>query len=475
MLGLKNTLWNTVSGMNVSQAGLSTVGHNLANADTEGYSRQKVHIGNRGPLRVFTGSEQISQAGQGATVQNISRAHSTFLERQLLRDRLDRGFYQGQNEALAVFERLFDEGASTTIGASIDTFFNTARELSQDPSNAGHRDLFVEDAQSLARNFNSMAQEARAVQEDTDRSIQSKVERINELAEIIRQSNARVGTIESVGRTANDSRDHRDIAVKEIAELADVRVMIHKDGSAQIDLANGFTLVQGNTKAELSTLADPANAGLLAIQHTSLSGVTTEITGAINRGELGGLLEARDTTIPSHMDNVDALASSFVQEVNAVHSGGFGLDGIGGRNLFTPPGGVAGAALVMAVDAGVVGDPAQVAAAIDPLTLPGDNGNLLRLTDLQTTSQAAIGNVSFNQFYGEILRQVGSDVSQNEQLGEFHQARFEQSDSLRESIEGVSIDDEMVDLSRFQKHFEASARVMDTVNRLMDEILQLVR
>ena len=68
-----------------------------------------------------------------------------------------------------------------------------------------------------------------------------------------------------------------------------------------------------------------------------------------------------------------------------------------------------------------------------------------------------------------------SDVSQNEQLGEFHQARFEQSDALRESIEGVSIDDEMVDLSRFQKHFEASARVMDTVNRLMDEILQLVR
>jgi flagellar hook-associated protein 1 FlgK len=87
------------------------------------------------------------------------------------------------------------------------------------------------------------------------------------------------------------------------------------------------------------------------------------------------------------------------------------------------------------------------------------------------TSQAAIGNVSFNQFYGEILRQVGFDVLQNEQLGEFHQARFEQSDSLRELIEGVSIDDEMVDLSRFQKYFEASARVMDTVNRLMDEIL----
>ena len=98
MLGLKNTLWNAASGMNVSQAGLSTVGHNLANADTEGYSRQKVHIANRGPVRIIAGSQEISQAGQGSAVENIHRAHSTFLERQLLRDRMERGFFQEQSE-----------------------------------------------------------------------------------------------------------------------------------------------------------------------------------------------------------------------------------------------------------------------------------------------------------------------------------------------------------------------------------------
>jgi len=475
MLGLKNTLWNTVSGMNVSQAGLSTVGHNLANADTEGYSRQKVHIGNRGPLQVHTGSEQISQAGQGARVENINRAHSTFLERQLLRDRLDRGFFDGQSGALRLFERLFDEGSSNTVGTAMDDFFNSVRELSQDPSSDGHRDMFLERTRDVTRSFNRVAQDSHRVQEDIDRSLQAKIERINELGEVIRNANARIGSIEAVGLTANDSRDHRDMAVKEIAELANVRVLIHRDGSAQIDLANGFTLVQGTTLASLRTLPDPANGGLRAVQHIGLNGVATDITDSITRGEIGGLLEARDTTIPDRMAEIDNLAFTFTQEVNAIHQGGFGLDGLGGRDLLTPIGAVNGAALAMAVEPGVLANPDQVAAATDPLAVPGDNRNLLRLADLQMARQGVLGDVSLNHFYGEVVRRVGSDVAQNQTYAEFHQARFEQSDALRESIEGVSLDDEMVDLSRYQKHFEASARVMDTVNRLMDEILQLVR
>ncbi|MBV70321.1 MAG: flagellar hook-associated protein FlgK [Myxococcales bacterium] len=475
MLGLKNTLRNAASGMNTSQAGLATVGHNLANADTDGYSRQQVHIGNRGPLRIISGSQQISQAGQGATVQNIQRAHSTFLERQLLRDRMERGFFQEQSQGLKLFERLFDDQASNTIGPAVDEFFNAARDLSQEPHRFGNRQMFMLSADNIARSFNEFAQQAHSVREDADRTVQANVERINELAEIITATNARIGTIEAVGITANDFRDQRDIAIKEIAELADVRVLIHRDGGAQIDLANGFSLVQGSNRAVLSTIPDPANAGLLAIEHTSLSGVTTEITNSIQTGEIGGLLNLRDTVIPTHMGEMDQLAFTFVAEVNAIHQAGVGLDGLGGRDLFDPIGAVAGASLSISVNQAIEADPGLIAAAIDPAALPGDNRNLLALADLQTAPHAVLTNVTFNHFYSEIIRSVGAGVNRSEQLSEFHQTRFEQSDSLRESIEGVSIDDEMVDLSRFQKHFEASARVMDTVNRLMDELMQLVR
>ena len=175
------------------------------------------------------------------------------------------------------------------------------------------------------------------------------------------------------------------------------------------------------------------------------------------------------------MQEVDELAFNVAQEVNAVHRAGFGLDAVGGRDLFVPIVAVAGAALDMRVEAGVMADPDQLAAATDPLSVPGDNRNLIALTGLQVTRQAALGNVSFNSYFSEIVRGIGSAVSQNDQNSDLHEARFAQSEALRASVEGVSIDDEMVDLTRFQKHFEASARVMDTVNRLMDEIMSLVR
>ena len=175
------------------------------------------------------------------------------------------------------------------------------------------------------------------------------------------------------------------------------------------------------------------------------------------------------------MADLDNLAVQFSEEVNAVHRAGFGLDGVGGRDFFTPiPGGVGGAS-AMQVEASIVANPDEIAAATDAAAVPGDNRNLHELADLQLASVAGLGNSTFSQFFGELTRSVGYTVENNANFAEIHSARYDQSDALRESIEGVSLDDEMVDLSRFQKHFEASARVMSTVNRLMDEVLQLVR
>lgn len=475
MLGLKNTLWNSVSGMTTSQAGLSTVGHNIANADTEGYSRQTVQIGNRGPYRIITGSEQPSQAGQGSRVVNITRNHSTFLERQLIRDRLNRGFFQGRRESMKLFESMFETASTSSINASMDRFFNSVRELSQDPSSRSARNMMIEHGQQMGRDFGAVAADSRQIQEDIDRTIGNRIERINELAQVIAQANARVGTVEATGQSANDFRDHRDQAIKEIAELADVRIFTQQSGLVSVDLANGFALVRDEVAASLQTRPDPDNAGLAAVEYVSIGGNTTDVTGEISGGELGGLIDMRDNVIPDHMEQLDQLAFTITEEVNAVHRAGFGLDGVGGRDFFTALPNAAGASRAFEVDAAIRANPDAIASAIDPATVPGDDRNLQNIADLHNTQFAAFNNSTFSQFYGEIVRSVGHTVANNADFADIHQARFEQSDALRESIEGVSLDDEMVDLSRYQKHFEASARVMSTVNRLMDEVLQLVR
>ena len=258
MIGLKNILRNAVSGMAVSQVGLTTVGHNIANADVEGFSRQQVHMGTRDPLRIVAGTQEMSQLGQGARVDNIMRAHDTFIERQILRDRLGKGFYGGRKQALSILERLVDNGVSPTIGKRLDEFFNSVRELSQDPSSSGLRENVLENADRLANSFNSMAVEAREVQEAVDRQLQEHVDKINFLADTISQMNVAAGSIEASGKMANDFRDRRDQAIRELSDLIDIRATALPSGGYAVSLANGFSLVQGEVTAELQLTPDPA-------------------------------------------------------------------------------------------------------------------------------------------------------------------------------------------------------------------------
>ncbi|MEE2787574.1 MAG: flagellar hook-associated protein FlgK [Myxococcota bacterium] len=475
MIGLKNILRNAVSGMSASQVGLTTVGHNIANAGVEGYSRQQVHLGTRDPLRVVAGTQEMSQIGQGARVGNIMRAHDSFIEGQIMRDRLGKGFHGGRQQALAILERLVDNGASPTIGDRLDDFFNSLSELSQNPSSLGTREMVLESADRLASSFESMAVESREVQESIDRELREHVDKINSLADIVSQMNVAAGSIEASGKMANDFRDRRDQAIRELSDLIDIRVNAMPSGGHAISLANGFSLVQGDAVARLQLTPDPANNGLFGVEHVSTSGVVTDITRRLNQGEVGGLLDVRDRIVPTHMLEVDTLAFNINQEVNTIHQAGFGLDGVGNRDLFTQIAGIPGAALAMRLDPAIAGSPDQLAAATDPLAVPGDNRNLQDLVSIRDSRLPGLGSVTFTSYYAEIVRSVGSEVAQNTRNLDVQEARFNQSEALRNSIEGVSIDDEMVDLTRFQKHFEASARVMDTVNRLMDEIMSLVR
>ena len=140
-----------------------------------------------------------------------------------------------------------------------------------------------------------------------------------------------------------------------------------------------------------------------------------------------------------------------------------------------PPAGLPFSAANIAVDPAIDADPLLVGAAQDPTLLPGDNRNLLDLADLQNANQAALGDVPFNRRYAELLHDVGSTVRVNADRAAFHDVRASQAEALRESVVGVSIDDEMIDLTKFEKHFEANSRVVTTVQQLLDTVLQLLQ
>ena len=470
MIGLHNALFTGVSGLIGSQAALATVGHNIANADTAGYSRQNVGMRTRAParfgLRGFIGS--------GTDFAYVRRSHDSFIELQSLRDRAERGYYVGREQPLSLLERLYNDGASPTLGDAFDEFFNQTRELSQDPSSFGSRQSFVSAAERIALVFRHLASDAHTVQEGVDDSIRVQVDRVNALSETIARANAQIVAAELNERMANDIRDQRDLAIRELGGLVDVKIITQTNGAVTVDIANGFNLVQADMNASIAVLPNAANHGFLSIDFVSINGNQTDITSKLREGSIGGMLYVRDSDVGTAITQINNLAATFVTEANNIHAAGFGLDGVDGRPLFDPIADPTVAASQVRVSAVIADEPDLVASAAAAVGLPGDNENLLAMADLQGQVFVALGGHSMNRHYAELMRAVGDTVATNRQSAEFHQVRYNQTERLRESVEGVSIDEEIIDLTRFQKHFQANSKVIQSVSDMLDSLLRFL-
>ncbi len=459
-------------GLRVAQAALSTIGNNIANVDVQGYSRQRVEIEANSPSAL---AYRPSLFGNGASVTTVSRANDDFYERQSRSDLTARGFYDGRTATLDSVERLYTNASDPNLGSAFDDFFNSARQLTQEPDDLAVRGAFIQSAQSVAVAFNNLDRDLRTVQRGIDDALSDKMNRVNELAKTIANMNAKVVSSELDNRQANDYRDTRDQAVRELSSLVSVNCMAQADGSLTVEMQGGNVLAQGDQYGQLQGVPNAANLGLLDVNYIGPNGTAVNLTQVLNKGELGGLLDVRDKRLAGDLNTLDTLAQTFANTVNVQHQAGFGLDGIGGRQLFLPPVAPPGTAANLAVDPVMIANPNFIAASQTALTIPGDNRNMQALADLQNQAQVPLGNATFNRRYGQLLHDVGLESSDNTRRAEVTKVKAEQSESLRESVEGVSIDDEMVDLTRFQKHFEASSKIVTTVDALLNTVMQLIQ
>jgi flagellar hook-associated protein 1 FlgK len=343
----------------------------------------------------------------------------------------------------------------------LDAFFNAARELSQEADDVSARRSFIQQADNIAQGFNVLDRDLRTVQRGVDDALGDKLAEVNRLAKTIAEMNARIVSGELDERNANDFRDAREQSLRELSRLVPVNPLPQPDGALTVELQGGSLLVQGDQAARLQGTPNALNQGLLDIEHVG--------------GEVGGLVDVRDNVLGQQLTALDTLAFTFASAVNAQHAAGFGLDGLTGRALFLAPVPAPGTAANLSIDPLITGNPNFVAASQTAITVPGDNRNMQAIANLQNLAQAGLGNVTFNRSYGQIVHQIGLAAEDNSIRRDVTQAKSEQSEKLRASVEGVSIDDEMIDLTRFQKHFEANSRVVTTVNQLLDSILQLIR
>lgn len=453
MTTLHSILGTSVRSMQVNQIGISVASNNIANAQTPGYSRQR--------MLTVPGISNLS--GNGVHFVGIEALRSQLIDGRLRQETAMQSESEELDNLLSHIQTLFNDSDGTGLGPEISAFFNSFQNLSLDPSSVNLRQQIISSATALMDALRTRSQQMARFQLLTNDDIPKVVSDINALTKEIATLTKEIRQQEVGNVQANDLRDRRSALVQQLAELADVHV-VESNGNFQVWLGNGRALVANDMALSLSVQKAPTSP-----MYQIYSG-SDDITSEIRGGQLEAKLRVRDSFIPAYQGALDQLAYDIADKVNTIHRSGYTLNGTTSVDFFAPPGAVSGAAQQLQLSAAVTADPRNVAASAQS----SGNDNQLALQLAGLLNARVFGGGTVLDQYGALVYQVGSDVGAAQgQLAE-HKALAHQLQTRRDAISGVSIDEETVQMIQFQRSFEASARMIKAVDELLQTVLGMV-
>ncbi|MGD2097765.1 MAG: flagellar hook-associated protein FlgK [Desulfobacterales bacterium] len=445
------------------QRAIHVTGHNIANVNTPGYSRQRLTMA---PTVAFDSAVGIM--GNGVSADEVERIYDRFLNAQINSETYVMGRWDAQKQSVESLEIIFNESTGDGLNQAMSEFWNAWQALSNNPSGPTERQILVTRSQVLASTFNKLDADLAQAQQDLDRSIVGTVADINKLSAQLADLNQKIVSFETVSHSANDYRDQRDVVLKELAELIDIYAFEDADGAVTALIANGRPLVSGSIQWQLSTETNAS--GLEDVVWVDGAGNTVNINTDISGGKLKGWLETRDGIIVDLVNRLDTLAQNLMTEVNNLHQAGFDLNGIGGQVFFDGSATAAG----IAVNAGIVADVNLIAAAADQLTVPGDNRNAIDIANLQHQLVMSGNTATFSDYYSTLVRDVGNEVLNADSYHTHQSEMVAQLNNYRESISGVSLDEEMINLLKFQNAYAAAAKLVTASDEMIKTVIEMI-
>lgn len=463
-----------LTGLSAAQAQLSTVSHNISNADRQGYHRQTVGQTYQNPM--FVGSGFF---GQGTRITDVSRSYNQFLETQVLQADTRRAEYATYNEHISQINGLLAD-RDAGLGPLIENFFDSVQEVATNPTSVASRQSMISNAQSLVSGFQSIDQRLDEVRQGVEGELALTVDEVNNYATQIADINKRIVLAQS-GSTAvpNDLLDQRNLLVGELNTLVKASVVAESDGSLTVFVGSGQSLVQGASAARFAALpstTDPLRNTVALVNSDGASVPLPE--NLLTGGKLGGLLSFRSGTLDTTQDKLNQLAGTIAQDFNEVHVDGFDLNGEAGETFFGVPQGVLPREFIPGLSVSIT-DPRKLAAAAEASAAGNvsvaDNRNALELASLQTTKMMSDGNATYQSFYAQMVSEIGNKTREVRVNESAQTSLLNQAKDAREAASGVNLDEEAANLIRYQQAYQASARVMSIAQSLFDEVLSFAR
>lgn len=451
------------NGLNAAAHGQNVTGQNISNATTPGYSRR------------ITNLEAIPlQEGGGVRANGSTRVQDQYLERRGLGAAAGDGEASAKVDTLSVLDTTFND-SDGSIGKALDAFDSALTDFATNPNDRANRGAVLSKADDLSRAFKQASNELTGARNDANGKITDSVRQVNSKIDEIGALSGQIVLAKANGNEPGDLMDKRDQLIRDVSSSVPVNVIYKDNGAVTMQMAGARSLVAEDGSVHHLVAQTEATSGDVRI-YRQTSGALEDVTGLITTGSIGGTISARDGALQNARNQLDQLASDVATAYNTAHQQGFGLDGNGSRNLFAaPPAGVSGAAANFAVSADVAGQPDNLAGATDPTSLPGDNRNAQNLLHVRDQNVANGGTSTLQKAYQSILADAGTAGQSAKTQASQASAVLSQVDELRQSASGVNSDEEMINLMKFQRAYQASLRVIDTADTMMDDLLNLRR
>jgi flagellar hook-associated protein 1 FlgK len=465
MAGLFDTLALGSRSLSTYRKAIDTTGHNLANVNTEGYTRQRVLIeattidgGADGPIG--NGSEAVKivqlqnraatrQLQTEASIEGSLTAKHNALEQSLvfLQESIDRNGTNGTN--------------TRGISQGLVDFFAAAQNVATNPASVPDRQVFLQKAQELATKFNSADSRLSSLHNSLNDHVSAEVAQANGLLQEIARLNESIVSEEALSSGyANDLRDTRQVKLEALSKLVKVDAAEQENGAINLSIS-GNLMVDGREVANTLESFDAGNGSNLV----RVTGQSTAVN--LTGGSLQGTIHVRDGELAQLRDQIDLLASTVITEVNAVHRDGFGLNGSTGADFFTGSG-----ARDIAVNADILRDPSLLQAS----GVSGESGNntvALRLASLNTATHTVLGGLTFSGKQAQTIAALGQEVATTKTELADQQTISQFVRNQRDSISAVSVDEEMTNLIMFQNAFQASAKLISMTDELLATIIEM--
>lgn len=457
--------------MQLSQSALNTTSHNIANKSTEGYSRQRVDLSTAPAI-----NDGRFRQGTGAMMAGINRVNNPWLEKQIEKEGSNFSFLDAKSNALSGLENVLNEQNVEGINASISKFFNSFRDLANNPESAVPRTQVREAAQTLISTLQDAKRQIDSAAEGVSKTIALNVEHVNSAAKEIAELNEKIMNVEITGGQANDERDRRDLLVKKLSEKMNVSYAEDpKTGMLNVTAGKTAVLVAGTTSTNLRA-SESEFEGMRIKYDLSENGTAFDITDQFTGGIVGASLSVvgENGEINQLSSGLQEMAYKIASEVNKVHQEGFDRYNQTGKSFFEMPQDGSFSIDNMSLNKEILKDVGVIAVASRP-DAPGDNTVANVLQNLQFQKIMGDGQYSFDNFYNSKVGEIGLLAQKTTSAMESQKNTLDQLKNTRESISGVNMDEEAAKMIEFQKSFEASARMIRIADEMFDTVLNLKR